>query len=153
MSYFELDKLDRTILNELLKDATQAYTQIATTARVSDGTVHVRIKKMQNAGVICGSTSIINPKLIGFDVIALVGIYLEKSTDYNAVIKKLEAINNVVEAHYTSGVYSLFIKVICKNTTDLIDVLTNKIQSIKEIQRIETIISLENKIFRPMQLD
>ena len=152
MEKFEIDNIDKVILNALLQDASLPYTKIATMANISDGTVHIRIKKMIAAGIIHGSTFLINPKAIGYDLMAFVGIYLEKGADYKHVIEKLEHIKQVVEAHFTTGMYSIFIKIICKNSTDLRDILNDQVQSIPGVQRTETTISLENKIFRPMQL-
>ena len=122
------------------------YTEIAKKLIVSAGTIHVRMKKMEEAGVVKNSRLHINYELLGFDLTAFLGIYLEKGSTYTDVIQQLNLIPEIVEAHYTTGVYSIFAKIRCKNTKHMRQILNEEIQSIKGIQRTETIISLEQSI-------
>ena len=104
------------------------------------------MKKMEEAGIVKNSRLHINYELLGFDLTAFLGIYLEKGSTYTDVIQQLNLIPEIVEAHYTTGVYSIFAKIRCKNTKHMRQILNEEIQSIKGIQRTETIISLEQSI-------
>ena len=97
-------------------------------------------------GIVKNSRLHINYELLGFDLTAFLGIYLEKGSNYTDVIQQLNLIPEIVEAHYTTGVYSIFAKIRCKNTKHMRQILNEEIQSIKGIQRTETIISLEQSI-------
>ncbi len=147
-----LDALDRNILAKLMVNADQSYTELAKELFVSAGTIHVRMKKMTTLGVIKREVLEVDYHKLGFDVTAFLGIYLEKSSMYNAVADILMQIPEVVEAHYTTGNYSIFAKLICKDTKDLKEILTERIQSIEGIQRTETFISLQESINRPLQV-
>ncbi|MGY6562716.1 MAG: Lrp/AsnC ligand binding domain-containing protein [Luteibaculaceae bacterium] len=148
----EIDKIDFTILTLLQQDAKMPYTKIAEKAFVSDGTVHVRVKKMEQMGLIKGSTIQLNLSLLGYDMLAFIGVYLEKASDYKGVQQALKDIPEVIEAHYTTGNYSVFLKILCKNTHHLREVLNTKIQGISGVTRTETLISLETTINRPLSL-
>ena len=143
---YQIDNIDRAILSELMINAKVPYTEIAKKLIVSAGTIHVRMKKMEEAGIVKNSRLHINYELLGFDMTAFLGIYLEKGSTYTDVIQQLNLIPEIVEAHYTTGVYSIFAKIRCKNTKHMRQILNEEIQSIKGIQRTETIISLEQSI-------
>ena len=145
-SNYQIDNIDRGILSELMINAKVPYTEIAKKLIVSAGTIHVRMKKMEEAGIVKNSRLHINYELLGFDMTAFLGIYLEKGSTYTDVIKQLNLIPEIVEAYYTTGVYSIFAKIRCKNTKHMRQILNEEIQSIKGIQRTETIISLEQSI-------
>jgi len=150
---FELDNLDTQILSILMEDATIPYTEIAKKLIVSGGTIHVRMKKMQDMEIISGSHLIINPQKIGYDICAFLGIYLEKGSQYKDAVESLRKIKEVVELHYTTGSYSMFAKIICRDTNHLRQVLNEDIQGVKGIQRTETLISLEESIKRQITLE
>ena len=143
---YQIDNIDRGILSELMINAKVPYTEIAKKLIVSAGTIHVRMKKMEEAGIVKNSRLHINYELLGFDMTAFLGIYLEKGSTYTDVIQQLNLIPEIIEAHYTTGVYSIFAKIRCKNTKHMRQILNEEIQSIKGIQRTETIISLEQSI-------
>jgi Lrp/AsnC family transcriptional regulator, regulator for asnA, asnC and gidA len=149
----QLDDTDRKILSILLVDGKRPYAEIGKELFLSAGTVHVRIKKMIDAGIIIGSHVIVDYKGLGYDITAFLGIYLEKSSLYEVVIEELTQVNEVVSAHYTTGNYGIFAKIIVRDTDHLRDTLSNKIQIIKGIQRTETFISLEESIDRPLKVD
>ncbi|WP_262246475.1 Lrp/AsnC ligand binding domain-containing protein [Parapedobacter soli] len=149
---YELDNLDTQILSILMNNASIPYTEIAKKLIVSGGTIHVRMKKMEELGIIRGSHLIINPQKIGFDITAFLGIYLEKGSQYNNAVEQLKRVKEVVELHYCTGTYSMFAKIICRDTTHLRKVLNEDIQAVKGIQRTETIISLEESIKRQISL-
>lgn len=148
----EIDNVDIDILSILIENANIPYTDIAKKLVVSAGTIHVRMKKMEKLGIVRNATLIIDPIKLGFDLTAFLGIYLEKGSVYKDVIKELQKIPEVVEAYYTTGAYSIFAKIICRNTEHLRLVLNDKIQAIDGIQSTETFISLEESIKRTVQL-
>lgn len=148
----QLDELDRQILQRLLSDASMPYSDIARELSVSGGTIHVRMKKMQEAGLVRGSRLIVEPALLGYDVCAFLGIYLERGSAYRWASEKLNEIPEVVELHYTTGIYNLFAKILCRDTAHLREVLNDKIQVIEGVQRTETFISLDQPIRREITI-
>ena len=150
--FYKLDNIDKGILEILMKNAKISYTEIAKKLIVSTGTIHVRMKKMENYGIVKKIKLEINHEKIGYDLTSFLGIYLEKGSNYNYVINELNKIKEVVEAHYTTGIYSIFVKIICKNTKHMREILNDKIQQITSIQRTETIISLEQSIDKRISL-
>ncbi|RDL13391.1 transcriptional regulator AsnC [Serratia fonticola] len=145
---YQIDNLDRGILNALMENARMPYAELAKNFAVSPGTIHVRVEKMKQAGIITGTRVDVNPKQLGYDVSCFIGIILKSAKDYPSALKKLESLEEVVEAYYTTGHYSVFIKVMCRSIDALQQVLINKIQTIDEIQSTETLISLQNPIMR-----
>ncbi|MFK7931907.1 MAG: Lrp/AsnC ligand binding domain-containing protein [Saprospiraceae bacterium] len=148
----DIDDIDKQILALLMEDAKTPYTDIAKKIHVSGGTVHVRMKKLIDSGVVQGSNLTIDHEKLGYDICAFLGIYLNKSSLYEEVIDGLDQIPEIVSAHYTTGVYSIFAKLICRDTNHLRDVLHDKIQNIAGIQRTETFISLQESINRPVNI-
>lgn len=149
----EIDNLDIQILSILMKNATTPYTEIAKELIVSGGTIHVRMKKLEELGIIKGANLEINPQKLGYDICAFLGIFLEKGSQYNNAVKQLKTVNEIVELHYTTGSWSIFAKIICRDTTHLREILNEQIQSVEGIQRTETFISLEESIKRQIILD
>lgn len=148
MQNYEIDNLDKNILEALTENARIPYAELAKKLAVSAGTIHVRVEKMKNAGIIEGTKVSINAKNLGYDVCCFVGINLKNAKDYPNTIKRLEEFEEVVEAYYTTGNYSIFIKLMTRSIDHLQFVLINKIQTIEEIQSTETLISLQNPINR-----
>lgn len=149
---YHIDKIDKQILSILMENAKTPYTEIGKKLLVSPGTIHVRMKKMEDVGLVKKSQLTINHELLGYDLTAFLGIYLEKGSNYKDVIEQMDKIPEIVEAHYTTGVYSIFAKITCKNTKHMRLVLNEEIQSVSGIQRTETIISLEQSIEKQLQL-
>ncbi|MBK8195240.1 MAG: Lrp/AsnC ligand binding domain-containing protein [Lewinellaceae bacterium] len=146
----DIDQLDRQILAKLVEDGKMPYTDIAKQLFVSSGTIHVRMKKMEQMGIVLGSSLTVDYHKLGYDVTAFLGIYLDKSSLYDEVAEHLKNIPEIVEANYTTGLYSIFARIVCKDTNHLRLVLHDKIQKIPGIQRTETFISLEQSISRPV---
>ena len=142
---YQIDNLDRGILNALMENARTPYAELAKVFNVSPGTIHVRVEKMKQAGIITGACIQVSPKKLGYDVCCFIGIILKSAKDYPSALARLE---EVVEAYYTTGHYSIFIKVMTRSIDALQHVLINKIQTIDEIQSTETLISLQNPIMR-----
>jgi len=146
----EIDTIDLKILTLLMEDANMPYTEIGKRIQVSGGTVHVRMKKMEQFGIVKGSQLVIDYSKLGWDISAFLGIYLDKSSLYDEVATQLLDIPEVVNINYTTGNYSIFAKIICRDTQHLREVLHDKIQKVQGIQRTETFISLEERINRPI---
>ncbi len=145
---YQIDKLDRQILNALMENARAAYAELGKRFAVSPGTIHVRVEKMKQAGIIKGAKIQISAKQLGFDVCCFIGINLKSAGYYHEVVALLEKIDEVVEAYYTTGQYSIFVKLMTRSIDELQHVLINKIQSIEQVQSTETLISLQNPIQR-----
>jgi Lrp/AsnC family transcriptional regulator for asnA, asnC and gidA len=143
-----LDKLDLQIIHHMMEDAETSYADLGKKLFVSGGTIHVRIKKLQEAGVVKGTRLNVDLKQLGHDVIAFIGIYLEKSSLYDSVEKELQKISEIVRLNYTTGNYSMFAEVVCKDINQLRFVLHDQLQKIKGIERTETFISLEESFNR-----
>ena len=143
-----IDDLDRDILNALMTDARVPYAEMAKLFNVSPATVHVRVEKMRASQIITGTEVIVNPKLLGYDVCCFIGINLYAARDYHSALEKLNQLDEVVEAYYTTGAYNIFVKLMCHSIEELQHVLINKLQAIKEVQSTETLISLQNPINR-----
>ena len=146
---FQIDKTDLQILSILTQDAMTPYTDIAKKIFVSGGTVHVRMNRLKELGIVKGSQLQIDYAKLGYDVKAFLGVYLEKNSMYDKVAGQLKKIPEIIELNYTTGNYSMFIKIICRDTQHLRSVLHDKIQKINGIERTETFISLEESINRP----
>jgi Lrp/AsnC family transcriptional regulator for asnA, asnC and gidA len=149
----DIDKVDYQILSQLMENAGTPYTEIAKKINVSGGTVHVRMKKLQELGIVKGSSLVIDYSKLGYDITAFLGIYLEKSHFYNQAAQELEKIPEVVNIHYTTGNYSMFVKIICRDTQHLREVLHDKIQNVVGIERTETIISLQESMNRNIKIN
>ena len=115
----QLDELDLQILELLIKDCRTPYLEIARICHVSGGTIHVRMKKMEDMGIIKGSRILLDLAKLGYDVCCFVGIYVDKTSSFPYVFEEMKKINEVVELHLTTGDYSMFAKVISKNIADL----------------------------------
>ncbi|HYE54846.1 MAG TPA: Lrp/AsnC ligand binding domain-containing protein [Chitinophagaceae bacterium] len=147
-----LDKLDLQIIHAMMEDAGISYADLGKTLFVSGGTIHVRIKKLQEAGIVKGTKLNVDLKQLGYDVIAFIGIYLEKSSMYDAVAKELRKLPQIVRLNYTTGNYSMFAEVVCKDINQLRFVLHDELQKIRGIERTETFISLEESFIRNVQV-
>lgn len=149
---FEIDNTDLRILEILMQDAKRPYTEVAKRVNVSQGTVHVRMNKMEDAGILEKTTLKINYSKLGYDITAFIGIYLEKSALYEMVLAKLKGIPEITNIHYTTGNYSMFVRIHCRDTNHLKEVLHDKMQQVDGIERTETMISLEESLDRNLKL-
>lgn len=152
VSKLNLDKLDLQIIHAMMDDAGISYADLGKSLFVSGGTIHVRIKKLQEAGIVKGTKLNVDLKQLGYDVIAFIGIYLEKSSLYDSVAKELRKIPQIVRLNYTTGNYSMFAEIVCKDINQLRYVLHDELQKIRGIERTETFISLEESFNRNVQV-
>lgn len=148
----EIDGIDKEILRDLMEDARKPILQIANKIGISGAAIHQRLRKLEDAGVISGSRFTINHKVLGYKTIAFIGIYLEKAASNAEAVKELKKIPEVLECHYTTGNWSILIKIICNDNEHLMHLLNKKIQPIDGVSRTETFISLEQQIERQIQL-
>lgn len=151
-SKLNLDKLDLQIIQEMMETAEISYADLGKKLFVSGGTIHVRIKKLQEYGIVKGTKLDVDVKKIGYDITAFIGVYLEKSSLYDAVAEELKKIPEIVRLNYTTGNYSMFIEIVCKDISQLRHVLHDELQKIKGIERTETLISLEEGFSRNVQV-
>jgi Lrp/AsnC family transcriptional regulator for asnA, asnC and gidA len=147
-----LDKLDLEIIHHMMENAEISYADLGKKLFVSGGTIHVRIKKLQEAGVVKGTRLKADLKQLGYDVIAFIGIYLKESSLYDTVAKDLQKIPEIVRLNYTTGNYSMFAEIVCKDISQLRFVLHDQLQKIKGIERTETFISLEESFSRNVKV-
>ena len=145
MTKIKLDEIDHQILDLLIDNTRTAFTDIAKKLLISAGTVHVRVKKMEDAGIIKGSSLTLDYKKLGYTFIAYIGIFLEKTHQTKYVLKSLEAVPFVTVAHITTGKFNIFCKVRAKSTDHAKEIIF-KIDDIEGVSRTETMISLEESI-------
>lgn len=148
---YELDSIDKKIIYMLMDNVKTSLTHISKNIGISTTAVHQRIKKLELAEVIDNTASFLNPKKIGYKVVSFIGLFLDQPGYYQDVIKALEEINEVLEAHCTTGNYTVFIKVLCKDNDHLMELL-NRIQKLEGVIRTETFISLEQSINRQLKV-
>ncbi len=147
-----IDGLDKVILKALMTNARKSINEIAKTAGISGAAVHQRLKKLEKTNLISGSQLVINPNVLGYKTMAFIGIYLDKAIRNPEAVKKLEKIPEVIECHYTTGNWSILIKILCEDNQHLMNVLNHKIQTIEGVSRTETFISLNQQIKRQIQI-
>ena len=146
----QIDSLDKQILSILTKDARTPFLEVARECNVSGAAIHQRVQRLIKLGVISGSQFIVEPKKLGYNTCAYIGIFLENASLFNDVSEKLVKIPEITQCHYTTGQYSMFIKVYARDNEHLRDILAGKIQSIKGISRTETFISLDVLVSRQL---
>ena len=148
----EIDGIDKTILRALMKDARTPVLEIARAIGISGAAIHQRLRKIERSGLISGSKFVINPKALGYTTMAFVGIFLDKAKSNSDTIKQLKRIPQVLECHYTTGNWSVLIKILCKDNEHLMSVLNKEIQTISGVSRTETFISLDQQIDRQIKI-
>ena len=149
----QIDSLDKKILSMITQNARIPYLEVARACNVSGAAIHQRIQKLTKMGVITGSRFTIEPKKIGYKTCAYMGIFLDKASLYREVLDKLKEIPEVTQCHYTTGNYSIFIKIYTRDNEHLKTVLTDKLQAIEGVSRTETFISLEEGFNRSLPIN
>lgn len=145
MAKFKLDETDHQILDMLIENTRTPFTDIAKKLNISAGTVHVRVKKMEEAGIIIGSSLTLDYQKLGYSFIAYVGIFLQKTSQTQFVLERINEIPFVTVAHVTTGKFNIFCKIRAKDTSHAKEVIY-KIDDIEGVTRTETMISLEESI-------
>jgi len=149
----EIDGIDKEILRSLMEDARKPILEIARKIGISGAAIHQRLRKLENSGLISGSKFVINPRMLGYHTMAFIGIYLDKAMRNPEAVKQLKEIPEVLECHYTTGNWSILIKILCKDNEHLMNVLNHKVQSIEGVSRTETFISLNQQIDRQISVE
>ncbi|HZJ36985.1 MAG TPA: Lrp/AsnC ligand binding domain-containing protein [Gillisia sp.] len=147
-----IDGIDKIILNYLMEDARKSILEIARNIGISGAAIHQRLRKLEKSGLIEGSKLMINPKILGYTTLAFVGVYLDKAVSNPQAVKRLKEIPEVIECHYTTGNWSIFLKILCKDNEHLMNVLNKDIQGIDGVSRTETFISLNQQIKRQIKV-
>ena len=144
----KIDKLDKKILSILSKNARIPFKDVAAECGVSRAAIHQRVQHLIAGGVITGSGFDVNPKSIGYNTCTYVGMNLERGNMYKNVVEKLQHIPEIVECHFTTGSYTMLLKLYARDNEQLMDLLNNKLQAIPGVVSTETLISLEQSIKR-----
>lgn len=147
-----IDGIDKIILRQLMQDARKPILEIARKVGISGAAIHQRLRKLEKSGLIAGSKFIVDPKVLGYRTMAFIGVYLDRAANNARAVRQLEDIPEVIECHYTTGNWSILIKILCKNNEDLMDLLNKKIQAIDGVSRTETFISLQQQIDRQIKI-
>jgi Lrp/AsnC family transcriptional regulator for asnA, asnC and gidA len=142
-----LDDLDKKILNLIVNDARKPFLEVARECNVSGAAIHQRIQKLTQSGFIRGSEFVLDNEKIGYETCAYMGIFLKNPEQFPAVTEALAKIPEIVECHYTTGQYDLFIKVYAKNNQHLLNIIHNKLQPLG-LARTETLISFKETFHR-----
>ncbi|MBN2614667.1 MAG: Lrp/AsnC ligand binding domain-containing protein [Bacteroidales bacterium] len=152
---YQIDTLDKNILSYLVKDARVSFLEVARQCRVSGASIHQRVARLQESGVLSGSQFCINPKGMGYMTTAFVGVQvnLTSTRTHDEVFNTIATIPEVVECHHTTGKYSLFLKIYARDNEHLKKILVENIQSILEVTATETFISLEEGFRRQLPAD
>lgn len=147
-----LDGIDKKIIRMLIENSRRPIIEIGKIIGISGAAIHQRLKKLEKQNFITSSTIKVNTKILGYNTLAFIGIFLEKATDNKTVVSQLKNIPEILECHFTTGDWSILAKLLCKDNEDLMKILTSKIQTIKGISRTETYISLEQQIERQIKI-
>ena len=148
----KIDNLDLKILSILQENSRKSFQEIARELIVSGGTIHVRMNRLKDLGIVRGSRIMLDYPKLGFDVTTFIGINLHNAGDSPSVLAQLKTMDEIIEVHYTTGTYSLFIKAVLQSTLGLKTFLVEKLQLIEEIQSTETLISLDQPVSRDIKL-
>ena len=148
MSNYQIDAIDRKILSFLVNNARMPFLEIARECGISGAAIHQRVRKMENNGVITGSRMVVKPGALGLNVCAFISVNLSEDNKYPDVVAALKHIPEIVECHYITGQYAIFLKVQTKTNKHLKKLIDEKIQPIEGISRTETFISLEQEFKR-----
>lgn len=149
----KIDKLDKKILGILSANARLPFKDVAAECGVSRAAIHQRVQHLIENGVITGSCFEINPKALGYSTCTYVGMDLERGSMYRDVVNRLLSIPQVVECHFTTGPYTMLVKLYAKDNEQLMDLINGQLQSIPGVVSTETLISLEESVHREIPID
>lgn len=149
----KIDNLDKQILSIISKNARIPFKDVAAECGVSRAAVHQRVQRLIDSDVITGSGFDVNPKAIGYSTCTYVGITLERGSMYKNVVKRLELIPEVVECHFTTGPYTMLVKLYARDNEQLMHLLNGQLQEIPGVVATETLISLEQNIKREIPVN
>lgn len=151
MGHHQLDKLDEQILRLIADNARIPFLEVARACNVSGAAIHQRIQKLTNLGILKGSEFIIDPEKVGYETCAYIGLFLRDPEQFDSVTEALKCIPEVVECHYTTGQYDMFINIYARNNHHLLNIIHDKLQPLG-LARSETIISFREAIKHQMPI-
>jgi Lrp/AsnC family transcriptional regulator for asnA, asnC and gidA len=151
MGHHQIDKLDEQILKMIAENARIPFLEVARACNVSGAAIHQRIQKLTNLGILKGSEYVIDPEKIGYETCAYIGLYLKDPEQFDSVTEALKKIPEVVECHFTTGQYDMFVKIYAKNNHHLLSIIHDKLQPLG-LSRSETLISFNEAIKRQMPI-
>ena len=151
MSHHNLDSLDKKILHLIAEDARIPFLEVARACNVSGAAIHQRIQKLTSLGILKGSQFVIDPEKIGYETCAYIGLFLKNPEKFDEVVEALRQIPEVVECHYTTGGFDMFIKIYAFNNHHLLNIIHDKLQPLG-LSRSESIISFNAAINRQLPL-
>lgn len=151
MAHHNLDLLDKKILRLIAGDARIPFLEVARSCNVSGAAIHQRIQKLTNLGILKGSQFIVDPEKVGYETCAYIGLYLQNPAKFDDVVEELKKIPEVVECHYTTGGFDMFIKIYARNNHHLLNIIHDKLQPLG-LSRSETVISFNAAINRQIPI-
>ena len=151
MGHQQLDNLDYKILGLIAENARIPFLEVARACGVSGAAIHQRVQKLTNLGIIKGSRFILDSNRVGYETCAYMGLYLQNPNDFSTVIEKLKEIPEVVECHYTTGQYDMFIKLYARNNRHLLHIIHTKLQPLG-LSRSESLISFKEAFCRQIPI-
>ena len=151
MTYQRLDKLDKQILRLIAGDARIPFLEVARACNVSGAAIHQRIQKLTQCGILKGSQFVIDPEKIGYETCAYIRLNLQTPENFDLVVEELKKTPEVVECHYTTGDFDMFIKIYALNNHHLLNIIHDKLQPLG-LSRSETIISFNSAIDRQLPI-
>ena len=149
----KIDSLDKKILEIVMNNARIPSKDVAAECGVSRAAIHQRLQRMMDLGVITGSSYNVNPKALGYSTCTFIGVNLDRGAMFRDVVPELEKIPEIVECHFTTGPYTMLIKLFARDNEHLMDLLNNKIQTIPGVSGTETLISLDHSIHRKVPIN
>ena len=152
MGHHQLDELDKKILSLIIGNARMPFLEVARVCNVSGAAIHQRIQKLINLNVIKGSEYVVDQATLGYETCAYMGLFLKDPEDFPKVVDALKEIPEVVECHYTTGQYDLFIKLYAHNNQHLLEIIHKKLQPLG-LARTESLISFRETFRRPLPID
>jgi Lrp/AsnC family transcriptional regulator for asnA, asnC and gidA len=152
MAHHQLDNLDKKILKMIAADARVPFLEVARACNVSGAAIHQRVQKLTSLGILKGSQFIVDPEGVGFETCAYIGLYLKDPSSFEDVTQALKKIPEIVECHYTTGQYDMFIKLYARNNHHLLSIIHEKLQPLN-LARTETIISFNEAIQRQLPVE
>lgn len=153
MSKVAIDAIDRKILRFLIKNARMPFLEIARECGISGAAIHQRMKKLDESGVILGSRLMVDPRSLGFDVCAFIGIRLQDPTQNSTTVAQLQQIPEIVECHYVTGEYNLLIKLYCIDNEHLMNTIFDRVLQIQGVSTTQTYISMNEVFQRQVYVD
>jgi len=148
----QIDELDRKILKLITSNARIPFLEVARECGVSGAAIHQRVQRLQNMGIVIGSEFVVSPEELGYNTCAFMGIHLEKASFHKEVVDRLKQIPEIIECHYTTGQYAIFVKILTKTNKHLKQIIDDEFRNIEGISSTETFMSLELEFKRQVPI-